>query len=123
MHPAFTYREIDHESGCFKPKQDCNYTFPIDLAPKGILLGAKSIGNLYLLSKFGVILPRFQNLVNIYIWLIYTYIYLLIYLIRFSSYFFIIIICVQVRKPEQSHVYIMVYQIRSSSGLFLSICR
>ena len=39
-----THREIDPETGEFKPKQDCNYTFPIDLAPNGSSFGAKSIG-------------------------------------------------------------------------------
>ena len=28
-----THREVDPESGQFKPKQDCNYPIPIDLAP------------------------------------------------------------------------------------------
>ena len=32
---------------------NCNYTFPIDLAPNGIASGAKSIGKLYLQCTFG----------------------------------------------------------------------
>ena len=32
---------------------NCNSTFQIDLAPIGIPIGAKSIGNWYLRSKFG----------------------------------------------------------------------
>ena len=39
-----TQREIDPESGWFKPKQDCNYPFPIDLAPNRIPFRVKSIG-------------------------------------------------------------------------------
>ena len=38
-----THREIEPESSLSKPKQDCNYTFPIDLAPHGSLFGAKYI--------------------------------------------------------------------------------
>ena len=33
---------------------DCNYTFPIDLAPNGIPLCDKSIGKVQLQSKFGL---------------------------------------------------------------------
>ena len=39
-----THRKIDPESGYFKPKQDCKYPFAFDLAPIGILIGAKFIG-------------------------------------------------------------------------------
>ena len=38
------HRETDPESGQIKPKQDCNYPAPIDLAPNGIPIGAESIG-------------------------------------------------------------------------------
>ena len=38
------HREIDHESGSFKPNLDCNYLFPIDIAidlvPSGLPFGA-----------------------------------------------------------------------------------
>ena len=36
--------EIFSESGYSKPNFDCNNTFPIDLAPKRIPFGTKSIG-------------------------------------------------------------------------------
>ena len=36
--------ETDPDLGQFKPEQDCNYIFPIDLAPNGIPCGFKSIG-------------------------------------------------------------------------------
>ena len=36
-------REIDPESGQFKPKLESNYPFPIDLVPNGIQFGAQSI--------------------------------------------------------------------------------
>ena len=34
-------QEIYPESGYFIPKQDCNYYFPIDVAPIGVPIGAK----------------------------------------------------------------------------------
>ena len=43
------------ESCYSKPNLDCNYTFPNDLTPNGILFGAKSIGNVYIESKFSLI--------------------------------------------------------------------
>ena len=49
---SFRYTKCDIQDSQFifgnciiKPNLDCNYTFPIDLAPKGIPIGAKSIGN------------------------------------------------------------------------------
>ena len=41
-----TYREIFSQSCWIKPNLDCNYTFPIDLAPKGILFDVKSMGKI-----------------------------------------------------------------------------
>ena len=37
------HREIFLESNSMEPNLDCNYTFPIDLAPNGLPVGAKSI--------------------------------------------------------------------------------
>ena len=37
------HRESDPRSGQLKPKQDCNCTILIDLAPNGFPFGAKSI--------------------------------------------------------------------------------
>ena len=36
--------EFDPESVRFKPNLNCNYSLPINVAPSGILFGAKSIG-------------------------------------------------------------------------------
>ena len=38
-----TQTEINPKSGLYKPKQDCNYTFPIDLSPNEIKFDDKSI--------------------------------------------------------------------------------
>ena len=48
------HRQIGPESGLFKPKQDCNYPFLIDLTPHKLMFGAKSIGRGLLQSKFGL---------------------------------------------------------------------
>ena len=48
-------REIDLEPSQVKPNLDCNYIFPIDLAPKVILFCAKSIGKVLLQSKLCLI--------------------------------------------------------------------
>ena len=40
------------ESCKSNPNLDCNYDFPIDLAPIGITIGAESIGKWKLQSKF-----------------------------------------------------------------------
>ena len=45
-----------------KPNLDCNYRFPTDLAPNRILFGARSVGKVYLQSKFGLILPSSENI-------------------------------------------------------------
>ena len=37
-----------------KTNLDYNYTFPVDSAPKGIPVGAKAIGKMYIQSKFGL---------------------------------------------------------------------
>ena len=47
-------REIFSEYYQIKPNFDCNYTFRIDLTPNGFPFGAKSIGTVYLKSKFGI---------------------------------------------------------------------
>ena len=41
-------------SEAFSSKLDCNYTFPIDLAPNGIPFGVKSIGVVLLQSCSGL---------------------------------------------------------------------
>ena len=41
-----------------KPNFDSNYTFPTDLIPIGILIGVKSVGKVWLQSKFGL---NYQN--------------------------------------------------------------
>ena len=50
------------ESGYIKPNLDCNYPFSIDLAPNSISFCAKSIGNVYLQSKFGLDRQDFENM-------------------------------------------------------------
>ena len=39
-----TRRQLFSQSGLIEPNFDCNYPFSVDLAPNGIVLGAKSIG-------------------------------------------------------------------------------
>ena len=54
------HREIYYESFQIKQNLNCNYTFPIDMAPCGIFYGAKSIGkgnsNLVKINKIKKIL-------------------------------------------------------------------
>ena len=49
------HSKIFSESCYIKPNLDCNYHFQIDLAPSGTPFGAKSIGKVYLQSKFNLI--------------------------------------------------------------------
>ena len=44
IHKILNHRELDFESSSIKQNFDWDHTFPIELAPKGILFGAKSIG-------------------------------------------------------------------------------
>ena len=48
-----THRQNFTESDQSKPNLDCNSPFPIDLAPNGVPIGAKSIKIGQLHSKFG----------------------------------------------------------------------
>ena len=49
------YTKLDFESCKIKPIFDCNYTSPIDLTSNIISFSVKSIGKVYLHSKFGLI--------------------------------------------------------------------
>ena len=59
---AATHREIFSESCQSKPNLDRNYHFPIDLAPIGNPIGAKSISKGQLQSKFGSDLKDSKNI-------------------------------------------------------------
>ena len=50
-----THREIFSESCQSKPNFKYNYTFPIGMAPNGTPFGVKSVENVFLQSKFGVV--------------------------------------------------------------------
>ena len=49
-----THKEIFSEPGQITPDLYCNYTFPIDLSPNGILFGAISIRKRVITNKFGL---------------------------------------------------------------------
>ena len=60
----YASRGIDPESGKFKPKQDCNYPFPIDLAPNGSPSGAKSMGKEKFQSSWYALYIQLQTVNN-----------------------------------------------------------